>query len=125
MRTVDARRPFRFVAALGLITAALVGAAVLGQSVAQGQERVALTGVASSGNANRMTGPVRLTVEVNGDILVHSPVWERARAGVLHTGSFSSRAAQNPTLIVTVKVKGATTRGGPSAFASRPSTGRL
>ena len=190
MPSVDARRPFWLVAALGLITAALVGAAVFGRSVAQGQQRVDVTGLAISRNADRVTGPVRLTVEVNGDILVHSPVWERARAdgrghydfapmlgeirpyvrsadlaichvetpmsprppegypvfntppqlarairqtgwqvcdtasnhsvdqgqygidqtglaldraGVLHTGSFASRAAQNRTLIVTVK----------------------
>ena len=190
MPSVDARRPFWLVAALGLITAALVGAAVFGRSVAQGQQRVDMSGLAISRNADRVTGPVRLTVEVNGDILVHSPVWERARAdgrghydfapmlgeirpyvrsadlaichvetpmsprppegypvfntppllarairqtgwqvcdtasnhsvdqgqygidqtglaldraGVLHTGSFASRAAQNQTLIVTVK----------------------
>jgi poly-gamma-glutamate capsule biosynthesis protein CapA/YwtB (metallophosphatase superfamily) len=143
-----------------------------------------------AGHPKSATRPVRLTVEVNGDILVHGPVWQQAlvdghgrydfvpmlreirpyiqsadlaichvetpmsprpphgypvfntptqlarairqtgwricdtasnhsvdqgqygidqtglaldRAGVLHTGSFSSRAAQNRTLIVTVK----------------------
>ena len=80
MPSVDARRPFWLLAALGLVTAALVGAAVFGRSVAQGQQRIPVTGVAISRNADRVTGPVRLTVEVNGDILVHSPVWERARA---------------------------------------------
>jgi len=145
---------------------------------------------AAAGSGVKMASPVKLTVEVNGDILVHQPVWERAladghghydfypmlreiapyiksadlaichietpmtprppvgypvfntptqlaraikqagwricdtasnhsvdqgqygidqtglaldRAGVLHTGSFSSSAAQNKTLIVDVK----------------------
>jgi poly-gamma-glutamate capsule biosynthesis protein CapA/YwtB (metallophosphatase superfamily) len=83
MRAVDARRPFRLVAELGLIAAVLTCAAGCGQTVvAHRHDRVVATGVAGVARAEhprRVTRPVTLTVEVNGDILVHSPVWQRAR----------------------------------------------
>src|ERR1700722_9273165 len=188
--TVESRRRFGLVVALGLIAAVLVWVGWGGPAVAQGQDRVAGADVTRAEHPKRAAGPVRLTIEVNGDILVHSPVWQRARAdghgrydfapmlrkirpyvrsadlaichietpmsprppqgypvfntptqlarairqtgwricdtasnhsvdqgqygidqtgraldraGVLHTGSFSSRAAQHQTLIVTVK----------------------
>jgi poly-gamma-glutamate capsule biosynthesis protein CapA/YwtB (metallophosphatase superfamily) len=190
MQAVEARRPFRLMAALVLMAAALV--CVIGGegTVARSRARVAHAGFAKTGHPKRATRRVRLTVEVNGDILVHAPVWQRAlvdghgqydfapmlreirpyirsadlaichvetpmsprppegypvfntppelaraikqtgwrvcdtasnhsvdqgqygidqtglaldRAGVLHTGSFSSRAAQRRTLIVDVK----------------------
>jgi poly-gamma-glutamate capsule biosynthesis protein CapA/YwtB (metallophosphatase superfamily) len=187
---VKPRRPFSFVAAVGVIAAVLVCVGWRGRTVARGQDRIAQAGVAIAGHPNSATRRVQLTVEVNGDILVHSPVWNQAlvdghgrydfvpmlrkirpyiqsadlaichietpmsprppqgypvfntptqlarairqtgwricdtasnhsvdqgqygidqtglaldRAGVLHTGSFSSRAAQSRTLIVTVK----------------------
>jgi poly-gamma-glutamate capsule biosynthesis protein CapA/YwtB (metallophosphatase superfamily) len=188
--TVESRRRFGFVAALGLLAAVLVCVGWCGPTMAHGQDRVARAEVTGAENAERAAGPVRLTIEVNGDILVHAPVWQRAlvdgdgrydfapmlreirpyvqsadlaichvetpmsprppegypvfntppelaraikqtgwrvcdtasnhsvdqgqygidqtglaldRAGVLHTGSFSSRAAQRRTLIVDVK----------------------
>jgi poly-gamma-glutamate capsule biosynthesis protein CapA/YwtB (metallophosphatase superfamily) len=187
---VETRRPLGFVSAFGLVACVLVCVALGGPTVAQGQDRLALAGVVPLAQPNPAASPVRLTIEVNGDILVHAPVWQRARAdghghfdfapmlreirpyirsadlpichietpmtprppegypvfntptqlarairqtgwrvcdtasnhsldqgqygidqtglaldrtGVLHTGSFSSRAAQNRTLIVTVK----------------------
>jgi poly-gamma-glutamate capsule biosynthesis protein CapA/YwtB (metallophosphatase superfamily) len=44
------------------------------------QEAAKSTAAAGSTNANRpaTTKPVELTVEVNGDLLIHSPVWEQA-----------------------------------------------
>ena len=190
MRAVKVRRPFGFAAALGVIAAVLVCVGWGARPVARGQDRSAQAGAAGAGHPKRDTRRVRLTVEVNGDILIHSPVWQHAlvdghgrydfapmlreirpyirsadlaichvetpmsprppqgypvfntptqlarairrtgwricdtasnhsvdqgqygidqtglaldRAGVLHTGSFSSRAAQDRTLIVTVK----------------------
>jgi poly-gamma-glutamate capsule biosynthesis protein CapA/YwtB (metallophosphatase superfamily) len=184
---VDTRKPKAVAATLVLFAVVLVGVGV--GSVARGHDRSARAGVAQAETTKRAT-PVRLTVEVNGDILVHGPVWQRAlqdghgtydfapmlrelrpyvraadlaichvetpmspsppqgypvfntptqlarairqtgwricdtasnhsvdqgqygidqtglaldRAGVLHTGSFPSPAAQNRTLIVTVK----------------------
>ncbi len=186
---MDPRKP-QGVAAVGLIAVVLVCVGVGGRSVARGHDRSARAGVAQAEVTKRAKPPVRLTVEVNGDILVHGPVWQRAlqdghgsydfapmlreirpyvrsadlaichvetpmsprppqgypvfntptqlaravrqtgwrlcdtasnhsvdqgqygidqtglaldHAGVLHTGSFSSPAAQNRTLIVTVK----------------------
>jgi poly-gamma-glutamate capsule biosynthesis protein CapA/YwtB (metallophosphatase superfamily) len=188
--TVEPRRRFGLVVALGLIAAVLVWVGWGGPAIAQGQDRVAGADVTRAEHPKRAAGPVRLTIEVNGDILVHAPVWQRAlvdghgrydfapmlreirpyvqsadlaichvetpmsprppqgypvfntppelaraiaqtgwgvcdtasnhsvdqgqygidqtglaldRAGVLHTGSFSSRAAQRRTLIVNVK----------------------
>jgi poly-gamma-glutamate capsule biosynthesis protein CapA/YwtB (metallophosphatase superfamily) len=93
MQAVDARRPVRFFATLGLIAAVLVCAAGCGRTAAQRPDRVAPTADAAAptaidaapldspaaGRPKRVTPPVQLTVEVNGDILVHSPVWARAR----------------------------------------------
>jgi poly-gamma-glutamate capsule biosynthesis protein CapA/YwtB (metallophosphatase superfamily) len=187
---VGTRRPFGIVVALGLIAAVLVCLGWGGRTGARGQDRFAQAGVAKAGHRQRAVRGVQLTVEVNGDILVHGPVWRQAlvdghgrydfapmlreirpyiqsadlaichietplsprppqgypvfntptqladairqtgwrmcdtasnhsvdqgqygidqtglaldRAGVLHTGSFSSPAAQSRTLIVTVK----------------------
>jgi poly-gamma-glutamate capsule biosynthesis protein CapA/YwtB (metallophosphatase superfamily) len=186
---MDAHKP-QVVAAVGLIAVVLVCVGVGGGTVARGHDLSARAGVAWAGVTKRAKPPIRLTIEVNGDILVHAPVWQRAlqdghgsydfapmlreirpyvrsadlaichvetpmsprppqgypvfntptqlarairrtgwricdtasnhsvdqgqygidqtglalnRAGVLHTGSFSSAAAQNRTLIVTVK----------------------
>jgi poly-gamma-glutamate capsule biosynthesis protein CapA/YwtB (metallophosphatase superfamily) len=180
----------RVAAIIALIAAVLVCVGWGGPTVAHGQDRLARAEVTGVENAKRAEAPVRLTIEVNGDILVHAPVWQRAlvdghgrydfapmlgeirpyvqsadlaichvetpmsprppegypvfntppelaraikqtgwrvcdtasnhsvdqgqygidqtglaldRAGVLHTGSFSSRAAQRRTLIVNVK----------------------
>jgi poly-gamma-glutamate capsule biosynthesis protein CapA/YwtB (metallophosphatase superfamily) len=185
---VDARKPKAVAATVALFAVVLVCVGV--GSAARGHDRSAGAGVAQAETTKRATSPVRLTVEVNGDILVHGPVWQRAlqdghgtcdfapmlrelrpyvraadlaichvetpmspsppqgypvfntptqlarairqtgwricdtasnhsvdhgqygidqtalaldRAGVLHTGSFPSSAAQNRTLIVTVK----------------------
>jgi poly-gamma-glutamate capsule biosynthesis protein CapA/YwtB (metallophosphatase superfamily) len=187
---VKGRRPLVVIAPLGLIAAVIICVGWRGQTVARGQDRSAEARGATAGHASRAPRQVRLTVEVNGDILIHRPVWQRAlvdghgrydftpmlreirpyiqsadlaichvetpmsprppegypvfnaptqlarairqtgwrmcdtasnhsvdqgqygidqtglaldRAGVLHTGSFSSRAAQSRTLIVTVK----------------------
>ena len=184
------RRPFSFLATPGLVAALLICIGWHGQTAARGQDRLAQAGVAPAGHPKPAPPQVRLTVEVNGDILVHGPVWRQAlidghgrydfapmladvrpyiraadlaichvetpmsprpprgyplfntpiqlarairqtgwricdtasnhsvdqgqygidqtgaaldRAGVLHTGSFSSAAAQTRTLIVTVK----------------------
>jgi hypothetical protein len=78
MQAVEARRPFSFVAALGLIAAVLVCVGWRGWTVARGQDRFAQAGVAKAGHRKRPTRRIRLTVEVNGDILVHSPVWQQA-----------------------------------------------
>jgi poly-gamma-glutamate capsule biosynthesis protein CapA/YwtB (metallophosphatase superfamily) len=48
------------------LAAVLVGASLVGPGVGSGAQGAA------------RTGPVHLTVEVNGDILVHGPVWQRA-----------------------------------------------
>jgi poly-gamma-glutamate capsule biosynthesis protein CapA/YwtB (metallophosphatase superfamily) len=69
---------FSFVAALGLIAAVLVCAGWGGRTVARGQVRSARAAVDNAGRRQRATHQVRLTVEVNGDILVHSPVWQQA-----------------------------------------------
>jgi poly-gamma-glutamate capsule biosynthesis protein CapA/YwtB (metallophosphatase superfamily) len=187
---VKGRRPLRVIATFGLIAGVIICVGWRGQTVARGQDRSAQARGTIARDAKRATRRVRLTVEVNGDILVHRPVWQRAlvdghgrydfapmlreirpyirsadlaichietpmsprppegypvfntptqlarairqtgwrmcdtasnhsvdqgqygidqtglaldRAGVLHTGSFSSRAAQSRTLIVTVK----------------------
>lgn len=75
MQAVKARRSFGFVAALGLIVAVLVWVGGHGLTVARGQGRSAQARVARAGRATRRVG---LTVEVNGDILIHSPVWRQA-----------------------------------------------
>jgi poly-gamma-glutamate capsule biosynthesis protein CapA/YwtB (metallophosphatase superfamily) len=190
MATVDGLRRFGFVALLGLVAAVVVCLGWPGRALAPSQARVARADVVMAAQPKRAAAPVRLTIEVNGDILVHEPVWQRAlvdghgrydfapmlreirpdvrsadlaichvetpmsprppegypvfntptqlasairqtgwrvcdtasnhsvdqgqygidqtglaldRAGVRHTGSFSSRAAQGRTLIVTVK----------------------
>ncbi len=177
-------------AAVGLLVLVLVCVGVDARSVARGHDLSARADVAQSQVTKGAKLRVRLTIEVNGDILVHAPVWQRAlqdghgsydfapmlreirpyvraadlaichvetpmtprppegypvlntptqlarairrtgwricdtasnhsvdqgqygidqtgvaldRVGVLHTGSFSSPAAQNRTLIVTVK----------------------
>lgn len=199
---MHARRLFGFVAAIGLIAVVLVypgltphsartpTAGRRGWATVQRQDRVVRTALAGVEPPKRVARPTRLTIEVNGDILVHAPVWQRAlfdghgqydfapmlgeirpyvrsadlaichvetpmsprppqgypvfntpprlalaiaqtgwricdtasnhsvdqgqygidqtglaldRAGVLHTGSFSSQAAQRRTLMVTVK----------------------
>jgi len=78
MQAVKARRPFSFIAAFGLIAAVLVCVGWDGRTVARGQDRLAQAGVATDGHPKRPMRRVRLTVEVNGDILVHGPVWQRA-----------------------------------------------
>jgi poly-gamma-glutamate capsule biosynthesis protein CapA/YwtB (metallophosphatase superfamily) len=75
---VEARRRFSFLAVFGLVGVVLVCVGWRGQTVARGQDRFALAGVAKAGHGSRAARRVRLTVEVNGDILVHSPVWRRA-----------------------------------------------
>jgi poly-gamma-glutamate synthesis protein (capsule biosynthesis protein) len=189
---MGARKHRLLAGAVALIAVAAVCAGVGDRSSARGQDRSDRAGVAEARVAVRapVRPPVKLTVEVNGDILVHAPVWQQAlldghgrydfapmlreikpyvrsadlaichvetpmsprppqgypvfntptqlaqaikqtgwricdtasnhsvdqgqygidqtglalsRAGVLHTGSFSSPAAQNSTLIVTVK----------------------
>jgi poly-gamma-glutamate capsule biosynthesis protein CapA/YwtB (metallophosphatase superfamily) len=187
---VDGHTRFRSVAAPGMIVAALMCVGWCWDTVARGQGRVVHPGVHGTRRVKHSSGPTKLTIEVNGDILVHAPVWQRAlvdghgsydfapmlreirpdirsadlaichvetpmsprppqgypvfntppelaraikqtgwrvcdtasnhsldqgqyginqtglaldRAGVLHTGSFPSRAAQRRTLIVTVK----------------------
>jgi poly-gamma-glutamate capsule biosynthesis protein CapA/YwtB (metallophosphatase superfamily) len=77
---VEARRPLGFTAALGLIVALLVCVGWPGATVARGEDRPAPASVARAQGSQNSAGPVRLTVEVNGDILVHGPVWQRARA---------------------------------------------
>jgi poly-gamma-glutamate synthesis protein (capsule biosynthesis protein) len=62
----------------GLVGVVLVCVGWRGQTVARGQDRFAPAGVAKAGRGSRAARRVRLTVEVNGDILVHSPVWRRA-----------------------------------------------
>jgi poly-gamma-glutamate capsule biosynthesis protein CapA/YwtB (metallophosphatase superfamily) len=79
MQAVEARRPFRLMAALVLMAAALVCVSGGEGTVARSRARVAHAGFAKTGHPKRATRRVRLTVEVNGDILVHSPVWMRAR----------------------------------------------
>jgi hypothetical protein len=75
---VEARRPVRFITALGLIAAVAVCVVWRGQTVARGKDRLVQSGGATVGHPRRSRRPVRLTVEVNGDILVHRPVWQRA-----------------------------------------------
>jgi poly-gamma-glutamate capsule biosynthesis protein CapA/YwtB (metallophosphatase superfamily) len=77
MQAVEARGRFRFVAALGLIVAVLVCVGWRGRTVARGQDRPAQAGVARARHPTRAAGRFGLTVEVNGDILVHRPVWEQ------------------------------------------------
>lgn len=67
------------VAAAGLIVAAIVSAGLSGRGVARSdQNRSVREGVVRGGASKLPTRPVRLTIEVNGDILVHAPVWQRA-----------------------------------------------
>jgi Bacterial capsule synthesis protein PGA_cap len=76
---VRARRRFSFLAALGLIVSTM--AACLGWSgrtVARSGARFAQVALAQAGHPKRAARQVRLTVEVNGDILVHGPVWQQA-----------------------------------------------
>ena len=72
------RRPFGIVVALGLIAAVLVCVGWGGRTGARGQDRFARAGVAKAGHRQRAVRGVQLTVEVNGDILVHGPVWRQA-----------------------------------------------
>jgi poly-gamma-glutamate synthesis protein (capsule biosynthesis protein) len=76
---VQVRRSLLLVAALALIAAVLVGTAGGGHSAATGQVRPASARAPKAAPAARAK-PVSLTVEVNGDILVHSPVWNQALA---------------------------------------------
>ena len=67
------------VAAAGLIVVAIVSVGLSGRDVARGdQKRSVQVAVARGGVPTLATRPVKLTVEVNGDILVHAPVWQRA-----------------------------------------------
>jgi poly-gamma-glutamate capsule biosynthesis protein CapA/YwtB (metallophosphatase superfamily) len=77
---VQARRPWRSVAMLGALALVLACVGSTGAGRAHARERVSVAGALAIGHRASPTGPVHLTVEVNGDILVHSPVWERARA---------------------------------------------
>src|SRR5450755_2916705 len=80
MQVVEGRRPLSFVAALALIAALLVSVGWRGRTAARGQDRFAEAAVAEAAHAKGATRRVRLTIEVNGDILVHRPVWQRALA---------------------------------------------
>jgi poly-gamma-glutamate capsule biosynthesis protein CapA/YwtB (metallophosphatase superfamily) len=67
--------------AVWLVAAMLLASCGGGASGHRGkQEAAKSTAAAGSTNANRLatTKPVELTVEVNGDLLIHSPVWEQA-----------------------------------------------
>ena len=188
---METHRPFSFAVKLGLVVVAVLACVTgVGGTLAHGRDRSAQAEPGDAGHRKAAMRQVRLTVEVNGDILVHRPVWRQAlvdghgrydfapmlreirpyiqsadlaichvetpmsprppegypvfntptqlarairqtgwrmcdtasnhsvdqgqygidqtglaldRAGVLHTGSFSSPAAQSRTLIVTVK----------------------
>jgi poly-gamma-glutamate capsule biosynthesis protein CapA/YwtB (metallophosphatase superfamily) len=78
MQAVEARRRFSFAAALGLVAAVLLCVSGGGRTVARGRDRSPQAEVAKAGHRKRAMRRVRLTVEVNGDILVHAPVWRRA-----------------------------------------------
>ena len=76
---VDARGPLGVVAAAGLIVVAIVSVGLGGRDVARGDQRRSVqVAVARGGVPTLPNRPVKLTVEVNGDILVHAPVWQRA-----------------------------------------------
>jgi poly-gamma-glutamate capsule biosynthesis protein CapA/YwtB (metallophosphatase superfamily) len=78
MQAVEARRRFSFAAALGLVAAVLLCVSGGARTVARGRDRPPQAEVAKAGHRKRAMRRVRLTVEVNGDILVHAPVWRRA-----------------------------------------------
>ena len=73
-----APRLFRSAVALGLVAAVLVGVGWRGRSAARSHGRFAQAALASAGRSQRAARAVRLTIEVNGDILVHRPVWQQA-----------------------------------------------
>ena len=75
---VEAGKPKAVATRVGLIVVALVCVGVAGRGVARGHSRSSRAVVARAGAVKRAKPPVRLTVEVNGDILVHAPVWRRA-----------------------------------------------
>jgi poly-gamma-glutamate capsule biosynthesis protein CapA/YwtB (metallophosphatase superfamily) len=75
---VRARGPARIIVATGLIAAVTAWAVPDGRSVAEGRHRTTRAHVARVGGRRAAAPPVTLTVEVNGDILVHGPVWQRA-----------------------------------------------
>jgi poly-gamma-glutamate capsule biosynthesis protein CapA/YwtB (metallophosphatase superfamily) len=75
---VQARRSLSFVVVLGVIAATFVCVSWSGRTLARSPDRSAQTRGATAGHPGRATRRVRLTVEVNGDILVHGPVWQRA-----------------------------------------------
>ncbi len=65
-------------AAAGLLVLVLVCVGVDARSVARGHDLSARADVAQSQVTKGAKLRVRLTIEVNGDILVHAPVWQRA-----------------------------------------------
>jgi poly-gamma-glutamate synthesis protein (capsule biosynthesis protein) len=77
---MEARRRCSFVVALGVLAAMLIVAGWRGPALAQGRERVVPPRAVRAEGPDPAGAPVRLTIEVNGDILVHAPVWQRARA---------------------------------------------
>ena len=69
----------RAVAVAGPIVIMLAGLGCGGRGVVRaGENHPIRAGDARAGHGHRARRPVRLTVEVNGDILVHGPVWQRA-----------------------------------------------
>ena len=61
-----------------MVVASLVSAGLVSRTTAHGQGRSARAASVSGGSGKRVRALVKLTVEVNGDILVHGPVWQRA-----------------------------------------------
>ena len=78
----------------GLLAAVLLGGCGAAHTASTAQRTsAAATPPAVHHKAQR--GPVTLTVEVNGDLLIHSPVWETALAdGRGHYDFFASTAAE-------------------------------
>ncbi len=75
----------RFSGALALLSAALLAGCGSGSSSSAGGGAAASATSTSTSTSTTSTHrpkpkPVKLTVEVNGDILVHSPVWQQALA---------------------------------------------
>ena len=70
----------------GVAAVVLAACGLAGMVAAGGNGSGAVTGThgglpgSRSANQGRPAKPIRLTVEVNGDLLIHSPVWEAALA---------------------------------------------
>lgn len=78
IHVVDAREPKTVAARFGLLVLVLACVGVAGRSEARDHDRPARAAVLRAAVVRRAAPLVKLTVEVNGDILVHRPVWRRA-----------------------------------------------